>query len=194
VLEKGAPPKIPTNGSASKEHVHWFKKARSRAWAKSDLDLSPVPLWALVAGTFFAAGLFPIASGTFASLLAALLVHFIEPLQTVIPLVVASLVYLGIGIAASNVIERKLSLDDPSMIVADEVVGQWIALIPWTVYGGWKHALIGFIAFRFFDIVKVWPASVLERQHGGFGVMMDDVVAGIYANIATNLILIYLFS
>jgi phosphatidylglycerophosphatase A len=188
------PTKIPTNGSASKEHVHWFKKARSRAWAKSTIDLSPVPVWALVAGTFFAAGLFPIASGTFASLLAALLVHFIEPLRSVVPLVVASLVYLCIGIAASNIIERKLNLDDPSMIVADEVVGQWIALIPWTVYGGWKHALIGFIAFRFFDIVKVWPASVLERQHGGFGVMMDDVVAGIYANIATNLILIYLFS
>jgi phosphatidylglycerophosphatase A len=194
VLQKGAPPKIPTNGSASKEHVHWFKKARSRAWAKSDLDLSPVPVWALVAGTFFAAGLFPIASGTFASLLAALLVYFIEPLQSVIPLAAAALVYLGIGIAASNVIERKLKLDDPSMIVADEVVGQWIALIPWTIYGGWQHALIAFIAFRFFDIVKVWPASVLERQHGGFGVMMDDVVAGIYANIATNLILIYLLS
>jgi phosphatidylglycerophosphatase A len=147
-----------------------------------------------MAGTFFSAGLFPVASGTFGSLIAALLVHFIEPLQTVIPLLLAAVVYLLIGIAASNVIERTLKLDDPSMIVADEVVGQWIALIPWTVYGGWKHALIGFIAFRFFDIVKVWPASVLEKQHGGFGVMMDDVVAGIYANVVTNLVLLYLLS
>jgi phosphatidylglycerophosphatase A len=149
-------------------------------------------VWALIAGTFFAAGLFPIASGTFASLLAVLIVHFAEPLQSVVPLVIASLIYLGIGIVASNIIEAKLKLDDPSMIVADEVVGQWIALIPWTVYGGWKHAAIGFVAFRFFDIVKVWPASVLERRRGGFGVMMDDVIAGIYANIVTNLVLLYL--
>jgi phosphatidylglycerophosphatase A len=147
-----------------------------------------------MAGTFFAAGLFPIASGTFASLLAALIVHFVEPLQSVVPLVIASLVYLGIGIVASNIIEGKLKLDDPSMIVADEVVGQWISLIPWTIYGGWKHAAIAFVAFRFFDIVKVWPASVLERQRGGFGVMMDDVIAGIYANVVTNLVLIYLLS
>lgn len=153
-----------------------------------------MPLWALITGTFFASGLFPIASGTFASLLAALIVQFVEPLQTAAPLFIAAFVYLGIGIAASNSIERKLKLDDPSMIVADEVVGQWIALIPWTMYGGWKHALVGFIAFRFFDIVKVWPASVLERQHGGFGVMMDDVIAGIYANIVTNLAVIYVLS
>lgn len=145
-----------------------------------------------MAGTFFAAGLFPIASGTFASALAALIVQFAPPMQSVMPLVIASAIYLAIGIVASNIIEEKLELDDPSMIVADEVVGQWIALIPWTVYGGWKHAAIGFVAFRVFDIVKVWPASVLERRRGGFGVMMDDVIAGIYANIATNLVLLYL--
>jgi len=191
VPPSGTKPTIPTNGHARKEYVHWLKKARSRAWSRSKLDLSPVPLWALMAGTFFAAGLFPIASGTFASLLAALIVHFIEPMQHVVPLAIASVVYLLIGISASNIIERKLKLDDPSMIVADEVVGQWIALIPWTLYGGWLHAAIGFVAFRFFDIVKVWPASVLERRPGGFGVMMDDVIAGIYANIVTNLILIY---
>lgn len=190
----GSPPKIPTNGSANKEHVHWFKKARDRAWSTNKLDLSPVPIWALLAGTFFSAGLFPIASGTFASLLAALIVFVVEPLQLAMPLLAAAVIYLLIGIKASNSIERTLKLDDPSMIVADEVVGQWIALVPWTIYGGWKHVLIGFIAFRFFDIVKVWPASVLERQHGGFGVMMDDVVAGIYANITTNLVLLYILS
>lgn len=146
----------------------------------------------MLAGTFFYAGLFPIASGTFASLLAVLIVVAIPPMQSLVPLAVASVFYLLIGIKASNIIERDLKLDDPSMIVADEVVGQWIALIPWTMFGGWKHALIAFLTFRFFDIVKVWPASVLEQQKGGFGVMMDDVIAGIYANIVTNLVLIYL--
>lgn len=109
-----------------------------------------------------------------------------------LPLAIASVVFLLIGIRASTIIERDMKLDDPSIIVADEVVGQWVALIPWTVYGGLMHALIAFVAFRFFDIVKVWPASVLEQRKGGFGVMMDDVVAGVYANIVTNLFLIYL--
>jgi phosphatidylglycerophosphatase A len=194
VSQPGTPHKIPTNGSAKKEHVHWLKKARSRAWSKPKLDLSPLPLWALLAGTFFAAGLFPVASGTFASALAAAIVHFVPQLQSAWPLLLVSVLYLFIGIAASSVIEEKMHLDDPSMIVADEVVGQWIALIPWTTYAGIPHAIIAFVAFRFFDIVKVWPASVLERQKGGAGVMLDDVIAGIYANIVTNLAVIFLLS
>lgn len=147
----------------------------------------------MLIGTFFRAGSFPIAAGTFASLLAALVVLIFPPFQDPLFLAFASLSYLLLGMEAATVIERALKLDDPGMIVADEVVGQWIALIPWFGFFGIWHAVIAFVYFRFFDIVKVWPASVLEKQHGGFGVMMDDVVAGVYANIATFLTINYLF-
>jgi phosphatidylglycerophosphatase A len=71
---------------------------------------------------------------------------------------------------------------DPSIIVIDEIVGMWIALLflPKTV----PVMIIAFFAFRFFDIVKPQPARSLERIPNGWGIMLDDVVAGVYANIA----------
>jgi phosphatidylglycerophosphatase A len=69
--------------------------------------------------------------------------------------------------------------EDPQFVVADEVVGQWIALIGATVQpGSW---VLAFVLFRFFDIVKPPPARQFDKMRGGFGIMMDDVAAGIYA-------------
>jgi phosphatidylglycerophosphatase A len=72
---------------------------------------------------------------------------------------------------------------DPSIIVIDEIVGMWITLLflPKTV----PVMIIGFLAFRFFDIVKPQPARSLERVPGGWGIMLDDLVAGVYANVST---------
>lgn len=91
----------------------------------------------------------------------------------------AALLFLLIGIAASNVIVRESGTEDPGFVVLDEVVGQWIALIgatrrPWV----W---LLAFLLFRAFDILKPPPARQFDRMHGGFGIMMDDVAAGAYA-------------
>ena len=92
---------------------------------------------------------------------------------------VAALLVLLAGIPASSIVAREAATEDPSFVVADEVVGQWIALIaagtrPWE----W---LLAFLLFRVFDILKPSPARQFDRMHSGFGIMMDDVAAGIYA-------------
>ena len=83
---------------------------------------------------------------------------------------------------------------DPSIVVIDEIVGMWIAMI--AVHPSLLALAIAFVAFRVFDIIKPYPAHQVERFSGGWGIMLDDVVAGIYANIATRIIiaaLLYFF-
>lgn len=79
---------------------------------------------------------------------------------------------------------------DPSIVVIDEIVGMWIALflLPKTVIA---YAL-AFVLFRLFDVLKPQPAKALERLPGGWGIMLDDVVAGVYANLGTHLLLLLL--
>jgi phosphatidylglycerophosphatase A len=76
---------------------------------------------------------------------------------------------------------------DPSIVVIDEIVGMWITLL-WLSPGLLTYA-IAFIAFRLLDVTKPEPARVFERLPGGWGIMLDDVVAGCYANLATRLAL-----
>ena len=92
---------------------------------------------------------------------------------------VAALLVLLVGIPAAGIVAREAATEDPSFVVLDEVAGQWVALIavgtrPWE----W---LLAFLLFRVFDIVKPSPARQFDRMHSGFGIMMDDVAAGIYA-------------
>jgi phosphatidylglycerophosphatase A len=99
---------------------------------------------------------------------------------------VAAVVVLVIGIPAATIVARESNTDDPQHVVIDEVCGQWIALLfmPPT----WQSALLCLLLFRLFDIVKPPPARQLERLHGGAGVMLDDVAAGIYALVVAHLI------
>jgi phosphatidylglycerophosphatase A len=85
----------------------------------------------------------------------------------------------AIGIPAGTIVARETGRDDPGHVVLDEVAGQWIALIACPV--DWKHALFALLLFRAFDIVKPWPARKLEDLPGGWGIMLDDVAAGLYA-------------
>jgi phosphatidylglycerophosphatase A len=100
-------------------------------------------------------------------------------------LVVILLVALA-GTWAASRTEKLSARKDPGKVVIDEVVGQFIALIPVPfVFGtAWWTAILAFILFRFFDIVKPYPARKFESLHGGLGIMADDVVAGVYAGIA----------
>jgi phosphatidylglycerophosphatase A len=91
----------------------------------------------------------------------------------------AALCALAIGIPAGTILERESERPDPGHVVIDEVAGQWIALIFSRV--NLSHLLAGFLLFRLFDIVKPWPARQLERLPGGWGIMLDDVAAGVYA-------------
>jgi phosphatidylglycerophosphatase A len=141
--------------------------------------------WAWVLATFFGVGFLRPAPGTWGSVAGLLLwlaaAHWLHPslLHLALGTAVAALLLLLAGIPASAIVAREAATEDPGFVVADEVVGQWIALIaaglrPWE----WLLALL---LFRILDILKPSPARQFDRMHSGFGIMMDDVAAGIYA-------------
>lgn len=167
-------------------------KARSRLWKPMDAKMKEVPGWALFIGSFGYAGLSPVSSGTVGSAVAALLYYFITPLDQLIILIPLCFVIFVAGIVATDVISLKLGEHDPSVVVIDEVLGQWIALMTVSYVGNPIFVLIAFLAFRVFDIFKVYPASVFEKRQGGSAVMLDDVVAGIYANIAAHIVMYFI--
>jgi len=90
-----------------------------------------------------------------------------------------------LGVWAANKVERDSKIVDPSFVVIDEVAGQLITffLIPLS----WVYLFIGFLLFRAFDILKPFPARRAEELPGGWGIMVDDIVAGIYANLFLQL-------
>lgn len=92
---------------------------------------------------------------------------------------IAAVAVTLIGIPAAGIVEREAAKQDPGFVVIDEVAGQLTALLLMPADIG--HALLALALFRVFDIVKPPPVRQLERLHGGVGIMMDDVGAGLYA-------------
>jgi phosphatidylglycerophosphatase A len=88
---------------------------------------------------------------------------------------------------AASQAEKYFGRTDPGQVVIDEVVGQMITLLLWPG-ATWKWLLAGFVLFRFFDVVKPFPARRLEHAPSGWGIMLDDVAAGIYGGLALALI------
>jgi phosphatidylglycerophosphatase A len=110
---------------------------------------------------------------------------FYSPAFLILEASVIAIITLA-GVWAASRTERVLRIKDPGKVVVDEVAGQLIALlpVPLAVETGWPYWLIpAFLLFRFFDIVKPYPARKFESLHGGLGIMADDLVAGIYAAI-----------
>ena len=143
---------------------------------------------ALILGTWFGSGLMPFASGTFGTLAAAPLVTLaalFSPLSAVIFLMITMLT----AIWASHAVQRLLKKTDPSEVVIDEVAGFLLTML-WIPLS-WGTLLAGFLLFRLFDIWKPWPAGPAERLHGGLGIVLDDLVAGLYANLGLRLILLF---
>lgn len=126
-------------------------------------------------------GYFPFAPGTVGS--AAGLVFYLLVWWTGSPLVEVALIVglFALGTWASTTAERYFGGIDPGPVVIDEVVGMLITLAFIPV--GWSAALAGFVLFRIFDVIKPYPANKLEAMHGGLGVMADDAMAAVYANI-----------
>jgi len=141
------------------------------------------PAWAV--GTFLGIGLLKPGPGTWASLATALLwfsaarVAHPGPANLAIATGIAALVITLTGIPAATVVARESGKEDPGHVVIDEVAGQLIPLIVCPIEI--RRLLLAFALFRIFDIVKPWPARQLERLHGGTGIMLDDIAAGIYA-------------
>jgi len=157
---------------------------------------------ALIIATGFGAGLIPLGPGTWGSAVGLLVAYgIIETLKHDViglqnALIVAAFVSAGAGIWSASRAERMFNRKDSGQIVIDEVCGQIISFIFIAPYladlgGNWRWWMItGFLLFRIFDIFKPYPINQLQNLQGGFGVMMDDVVAGIYAAVILSLLLL----
>jgi phosphatidylglycerophosphatase A len=136
--------------------------------------------------TGFYSGYAPIAPGTAGSAVAWVIFILIPGLRD-FPLLLLSLLVFFIGVKVATDVE-KTDGHDASVIVIDEMAGMWISLLflPASVtWGGWIAA---FFLFRFFDIIKPFPAGKSQKLPAGWGIMIDDVFAGLYANLAVRLI------
>ena len=139
--------------------------------------------------TGFGTGYAPIASGTFGSLPGLLFIALLAPLGWPVALA-GTLVVTLVGIWAADRAARSWGQTDPGRVVIDEIAGQMVTLLflpitPWTL-------IAGFLLFRLFDIVKPPPARQFEKLHGGVGIMADDLMAGVYANLVLQLVLRFL--
>ena len=127
----------------------------------------------------FGSGAAPKAPGTWGTL-AAVLIYWplsqLSPEHYLLMLLVTSV--MGIYICGQTA--RDLGVHDHGSIVWDEFVGFWITMFAAPV--GWVWVVVGFVLFRFFDIIKPWPISWIDKNiTGGFGIMLDDVIAGVMA-------------
>ena len=141
--------------------------------------------WAFAVATFFGAGYGKPGPGTWASVAAVLLwaayAYFAHPMPHTLLLVLLAGIVLAVilGVPAATIAARESGREDPGFVVIDEVAGQWIALLGCPV--DWRHGLIALVLFRVFDIVKPFPARQLEHLPEGWGIVFDDVAAGLYA-------------
>lgn len=133
------------------------------------------------------------ASGTWGSAAALPLAWVLHMAGGPLLLALGAALAFWAGLRAVAIETAEDADPDRSEIVIDEVVGQWIALLPVSagaaaagadVLALWPGWVVAFFAFRFFDIVKVWPANALDRRKDAWGVMADDVIAGIFAALA----------
>ena len=140
-------------------------------------------------GTVFNIGKLPLAPGTWSSFFAVLVWYvFFRELNPIYFLLI-NIILFFLGLISSEIIIKNSNDHDPSKIVIDEWVGQWISFLflPVSIANG----IIGFILFRFFDISKLKPISYMEKIKGGWGIMLDDILAGLMTLIILHLINIY---
>src|SRR5581483_9280558 len=160
--------RIELRGSVAHESEVPFAKSEERAAEKA---LPAKTTWAWLVGTFCGAGLLKPGPGTWGSLAAAAIWYFglraahLTGWAVPVVTVAGALVVALVGIPAGTIVARESGRDDPGLVVIDEVAGQWVALIAAPVE--FRHAVMGLVLFRIFDIVKPWPARQLEELPGG---------------------------
>ncbi len=141
--------------------------------------------WAWTVATFFGAGLGKPGPGTWGSVAATLLwaayAWGARPSASslLIALLVGIVLSIALGVPAATIAARESGRHDPGFVVIDEVAGQWIALLGCAA--SWRSGLLALLLFRLFDITKPFPARQLERLPEGWGIVFDDVAAGLYA-------------
>jgi phosphatidylglycerophosphatase A len=144
---------------------------------------------AILVATVAYSGYFPFAPGTIGSAAGLLVYLLVWWTKSAIVETALILVLFAAGVWAGTTAERYFGGIDPGPVVIDEVVGMLITLAFIPV--GLSGALAGFLLFRIFDVIKPFPAGRLEKLHGGFGVMADDAMAAVYANIALRVLIVF---
>jgi phosphatidylglycerophosphatase A len=153
------------------------------------MSLNPSPRGrfdaAWMIATWFGCGLSPVAPGTAGSLAGLVIAIALNLAFGWGPLtfLLLAAILTAPGIWAATVIEKREGTEDPGKVVVDEVIGQWATLAGAPVLN-WKTFLVGFVLFRLFDVLKPPPARQFERLPGGWGIVADDVMAGIYGALA----------
>ena len=130
--------------------------------------------------TGLGSGYSPVAPGTAGSLVGLLLFWPLQRLPLLWQVTAIGLLF-GAGVLCSAHVVRQIGDPDPGIVVVDEVVGMWVSLL-WLPFT-WATAVAAFLIFRAMDIFKPYPARDLESLPGGWGIMADDLMAGIYANL-----------
>lgn len=156
-----------------------LQKALHPAKPSSDIEWTTGRRWLLAIGSCGYLGYLP-ASGTVAVAVVAVPLYAGSaslPTSVYIPIVAA---FTALAVWVHDRGDRILGEKDSGKLVFDELVGYWIAMVALPVT--WQLIVLGFVVERVFDVLKLWPANVLERRvPGGWGVVLDDVVAGLYA-------------
>lgn len=145
-----------------------------------------ISLVACFIASTFGSGYSPIAPGTVGALIAIIILRFLPPIPLPIMMII-TVVFLILGVWAGALAEKAWQKKDDGRINWDEVVGMMISVIylpkTFAVY------MAAFFIFRIFDIIKPFPANVSQKVKGGWGVMLDDVIAGLYTNIIMQIFL-----
>ena len=142
---------------------------------------------ARLVATAFGSGRFPVAPGTAGSAVGVLLFWLLADLPVWAQIAGCGVLFV-LGALASTRVAREVGRKDPGIVVVDEVVGMWVTLValpfvPLTI-------VLGFVLFRVMDVVKPWPARSLESLPEGWGIMADDVAAGVYAHLSLRVALL----
>ena len=135
--------------------------------------------------TVLGVGFLPFAPGTWATAVGVAIAYFSG--RNLPAYSILLLVLLALGIMTTGIVEKQMNQKDPGILVIDEVVGVMIAL--WGLPLIWSVMICGFFLFRAFDMFKIYPINKLEAQPGGWGIMLDDCMAGVYTNIILRIAL-----
>ncbi len=146
----------------------------------------------IILATGFYSGYFPKApgtAGTLAGLIIYIIIHFAVPEYAVKINIVLVLISIYPSIRIGDFAEKFFAKKDPQQVVLDEILGIWISLMfhPFS----WSCVVAAFFIFRFMDIVKPFPANSLQKLKGGAGIMIDDFIAGVYANICITALIYF---
>ncbi|MBT3505536.1 MAG: phosphatidylglycerophosphatase A [Piscirickettsiaceae bacterium] len=132
-------------------------------------------------GLGFGSGLAPKAPGTFGTIAAIPIYLLVQNLSLMLYIILTVIAFI-VGIRICQQSADWLQKEDPSAVVWDEIVGYLVTMT--AAPQGWQWIVLGFVLFRIFDILKPWPISLADQKlHGGFGIMLDDVIAGIFASV-----------